>query len=33
MRDTVIGESLGKIESRLKPRPISANLDWGFPFE
>ena len=32
MRDTVIGESLGKIESEgLKPRPITRDLDWGIP--
>src|SRR5512134_369840 len=30
MRDTVIGESLRKIESEgLKPRPITRDLDWG----
>lgn len=32
MRDTVIGESLGKIETEgLKPRPITRDLDWGIP--
>lgn len=32
MRDTVIGESLGKIESEgLKPRAITRDLDWGVP--
>jgi methionyl-tRNA synthetase len=32
MRDTVLGESLGKIESEgLKPRPITRDLDWGIP--
>ncbi len=32
MRDTVLGESLGKIESDgLKPRPITRDLDWGIP--
>jgi len=32
MRDTVIGESLRKIESEgLKPRPITRDLDWGVP--
>lgn len=32
MRDTVIGESLRKIESEgLKPRPITRDLDWGIP--
>lgn len=32
MRDTVIGESLGKIESEgLRPRPITRDLDWGIP--
>lgn len=32
MRDTVLGESLGKIESEgLKPRPITRDLDWGVP--
>jgi methionyl-tRNA synthetase len=32
MRDTVIGESLGKIESEgLKPRSITRDLDWGIP--
>jgi methionyl-tRNA synthetase len=31
-RETVIGESLGKIESEgLKPRPITRDLDWGIP--
>lgn len=31
-RDTVIGESLRKIESEgLKPRPITRDLDWGIP--
>ena len=30
MRDTVIGESLRKIEAEgLKPRPITRDLDWG----
>ncbi|HXF85163.1 MAG TPA: methionine--tRNA ligase [Anaerolineales bacterium] len=32
MRDTVLGESLRKIESEgLKPRPITRDLDWGVP--
>ncbi|MBU1660180.1 MAG: methionine--tRNA ligase [Chloroflexi bacterium] len=32
MRDTVIGESLGKIEAEgLKPRSITRDLDWGVP--
>jgi methionyl-tRNA synthetase len=32
MRDTVLGESLGKIEAEgLKPRPITRDLDWGIP--
>ncbi len=32
MRDTVLGESLGKIESDgLKPRPITRDLGWGIP--
>ncbi len=32
MRDTVLGESLGKIESEgLKPRSITRDLDWGVP--
>jgi len=32
MRETVIGESLGKIESEgLQPRPITRDLDWGIP--
>jgi methionyl-tRNA synthetase len=32
MRDTVIGESLHKIEAEgLKPRPITRDLDWGIP--
>src|SRR5215510_4077365 len=32
MRDTVIGESLRKIEAEgLKPRPITRDLDWGVP--
>lgn len=32
MRDTVLGESLGKIESEgLKPRAITRDLDWGIP--
>jgi methionyl-tRNA synthetase len=31
-RDTVIGESLHKIESEgLQPRPITRDLDWGIP--
>jgi len=31
-RETVIGESLRKIESEgLKPRPITRDLDWGIP--
>jgi methionyl-tRNA synthetase len=32
LRDTVLGESLGKIEAEgLKPRPITRDLDWGIP--
>jgi methionyl-tRNA synthetase len=32
MRDTVLGESLRKIEAEgLKPRPITRDLDWGVP--
>ena len=32
MRDTVLGESLGKVEAEgLKPRPITRDLDWGIP--
>ncbi len=32
MRDTVLGESLRKIEVEgLKPRPITRDLDWGIP--
>ena len=32
MRDTVLGESLRKIESEgLKPRSITRDLDWGIP--
>ena len=32
MRDTVIGESLRKIESEgLRPRSITRDLDWGIP--
>jgi methionyl-tRNA synthetase len=32
MRDTVLGESLGKIEAEgLQPRPITRDLDWGIP--
>lgn len=32
MRDTVLGESLGKIQAEgLKPRPITRDLDWGIP--
>jgi methionyl-tRNA synthetase len=32
MRETVIGESLGKILAEgLKPRPITRDLDWGIP--
>ena len=32
MRETVLGESLGKIEAEgLKPRPITRDLDWGIP--
>jgi len=32
MRETVIGESLGKIEAEgLLPRPITRDLDWGIP--
>ncbi|HUI88188.1 MAG TPA: methionine--tRNA ligase [Anaerolineales bacterium] len=32
MRDTVIGESLRKIESEgLRPRAITRDLDWGIP--
>ena len=31
-RETVLGESLGKIEAEgLKPRPITRDLDWGIP--
>src|SRR5512141_1781709 len=31
-RETVLGESLGKIESEgLKPRSITRDLDWGIP--
>jgi methionyl-tRNA synthetase len=31
-RETVLGESLGKIESEgLKPRAITRDLDWGIP--
>ena len=31
-RDTVIGQSLGQIESEgLKPRPITRDLEWGIP--
>jgi methionyl-tRNA synthetase len=31
-RETVIGESLGKIQSEgLRPRPITRDLDWGIP--
>jgi methionyl-tRNA synthetase len=31
-RETVIGQSLGQIESEgLKPRPITRDLDWGIP--
>ncbi len=31
-RDTVLGESLGKIEAEgLQPRPITRDLDWGIP--
>lgn len=31
-RETVIGQSLGQIESEgLKPRPITRDLDWGVP--
>jgi len=31
-RDTVIGQSLGQIESEgLQPRPITRDLDWGIP--
>jgi methionyl-tRNA synthetase len=31
-RDTVLGESLGKIEAEgLKSRPITRDLDWGIP--
>jgi methionyl-tRNA synthetase len=31
-RDTVLGQSLGQIESvGLKPRPITRDLDWGIP--
>ncbi len=31
-RETVIGETLGKIESEgLLPRPITRDLDWGIP--
>jgi len=32
LRETVLGESLGKIEAEgLKPRPITRDLDWGIP--
>jgi len=32
LRDTVLGESLGKIEAEgLRPRPITRDLDWGIP--
>lgn len=32
MRETVLGESLGKISAEgLKPRPITRDLDWGIP--
>jgi methionyl-tRNA synthetase len=32
MRDTVLGETLGKIDSEgLKPRAITRDLDWGIP--
>ena len=32
MRDTVLGESLSKIEAEgLKPRAITRDLDWGIP--
>ncbi|HET9904990.1 MAG TPA: methionine--tRNA ligase [Anaerolineales bacterium] len=32
MRDTVLGESLRKIEAEgLRPRPITRDLDWGVP--
>jgi len=32
MRETVLGESLGKIEAEgLKARPITRDLDWGVP--
>ena len=32
MRETVLGESLGKIEAEgLKPRPITRDIDWGVP--
>ena len=32
MRETVLGESLRKIEVEgLKPRPITRDLDWGIP--
>ena len=32
MRDTVLGESLSKIETEgLLPRPITRDLDWGIP--
>jgi len=32
MRDTVLGESLSKIETEgLKPRSITRDLDWGIP--
>ncbi len=31
-RETVVGQSLGQIESDgLKPRPITRDLDWGIP--
>ena len=32
LRETVLGESLGKIQAEgLKPRPITRDLDWGIP--
>ncbi len=32
LRETVLGESLGKINAEgLKPRPITRDLDWGIP--
>jgi len=32
MRETVVGQALGQIESEgLKPRPITRDLDWGIP--